>query len=356
VLPRFRGLSVIAGLLATLTTTAAAQEPSLDTVLKRAAAYVAELDEKLSAIVAEESYVQQFQNQSTRASSDSTAFINRRELKSDFLLVKPPGSDRFVEFRDVFEVDSRPVRDRQERITKLFLEEGESDRARAIVEESARYNIGNIPRNINTPMLTLLFLQEDNQPRFRFRRARSNLPELSDLTFVGRGGASLFRVQTGVWVVEYRETQANTIIQGTSGGDFPAKGRFWIDPETGAVLISELVMEKGDIRAVIDVRYQSEPLFGVRVPVAMHERYRARSDRVEGIANYGKFRQFQVRTDEVIDKPDPNKPAPAVKPPPKPPPPPSAVRLRAPLSVCTSGSCPTPSSETNRRWSRSAAP
>ena len=71
---------------------------------------------------------------------------------------------------------------------------------------------------------------------------------------------------------------------------------------------------------MIDVSYQSEPLLGLRVPVAMHERYRARSDRVEGVATYGRFRQFQVRTDEVIEKPDADAPqTPAVKPPPKPP-------------------------------------
>lgn len=138
------------------------------------------------------------------------------------------------------------------------------------------------------------------------------------------------------------------MIHATDGDDFPSAGRFWVEPETGAVLMSELVMEKGDVRAVIDVSYQSEPLLGLRVPVAMHERYRARSDRVEGIATYGKFRQFQVKTDEVIDKPNPDAPPPAVKPPPKPPPP-SATRLRAPHAACISGSCPTPSSETRPR-------
>ena len=130
-----------------------------------------------------------------------------------------------------------------------------------------------------------------------------------------------------------------------------------------------LVMEKGDVRAVIDVSYQSEPLLGLRVPVAMHERYRARSDRVEGIATYGKFRQFQVRTDEVIEKPDANTPAPpAIKPPPKPPlqsawfagsvgmPAPSAAPLRAPREGGISESCRTPSSESRLRSSGIAAP
>jgi len=352
VLPRFRGLFVIVGMLVASHGGVAAQKPSLDTVLKRAAAYVAQLNARLSGIVAEESYVQQIQNASGRTGS-AQPFITRRELKSDFLLVRPPGTERFVEFRDVFEVDGRPVRDRQDRLTRLFLGDADIDRVMAIVQESARYNIGNIPRNINTPMLPLVFLQEGYQYRFRFKRARSGPPDLAGLVLAGRGEGAVFRAGVDVWVVEFRETRANTVIHGTEGDDFPAAGRYWIEPDTGAVLMSELVMEKGDIRAVIDVSYQSEPLLGLRVPVAMHERYRARSDRVEGIASYGKFRQFQVRTDEVIEKPD-AAPAPAVKPPPKPPPP--AARLRAPPAACTSGSCLTPSSETRQPPSRSAAP
>ena len=258
--------------------------------------------------------------------------------KSDFLLVKPPGTERFVEFRDVFEVDGRPVRDRQDRLTKLFLDDVDTDRVRAIVDESARYNIGNIPRNINTPMLPLIFLQENFQYRFKFKRTRNTSPDLAGLILAGRGNTTAFRTDVEVWVIEYRETREDTVIHSTDGDDFPSAGRFWVEPDTGAVLMSELVMEKGDVRAVIDVSYQSEPLLGMRVPVAMHERYRARSERVEGIATYSKFRQFQVKTDEVIDKPDPDAPPPPVKPPPKPPPP-SAARLRAPRAACTSESC-----------------
>jgi len=324
----------------------ASQEPSLDTVLERAAAYVATFNTKLSGIVAEELYIQEIKNASSR-SGTSTPFVTRVELRSDFLLVRPPGVGRFVEFRDVFDVNNRPVRDRQDRLVKLFLDASESDRVEAIVEESARYNIGNIPRNINTPMLPLVFLQESYQYRFRFKRERSGTPDLATLSLAGRGAGAAFKTPADAWVIEFRETRADTVIHTQNGTDFPATGRYWIEPETGAVLMSELVMDQGEVRAVIDVSYQSEPLVGLRVPVAMHERYRARSDRVEGIATYGKFRQFQVNTDEVIEKPNPDAPALPVKPPLKPPPP--AARLRAPRAACISESCPTPSSETRPR-------
>src|SRR5262245_15061499 len=325
-----------------LASSVTAQEPSLETVLKRSAAYVADLNTKLSGIVAEELYIQEIKNAGGRSGA-SAPFVNRVALRSDFLLVRAPGVERFVEFRDVFEVNNRPVRDRQDRLVKLFLDASDSDQVEAIVEESARYNIGNIPRNIHTPMLPLVFLHEGYPHRFRFKRQRTGTPDLAMLSLAGRGSGAAFKAPTDVWVIEFRETRANTVIHTTNGGDFPATGRYWIEPDTGAVLMSELVMEQGDVRAVIDVSYQSEPLLGLRVPIAMHERYRARSDRVEGIATYGKFRQFQVKTDEVIEKPKPDAPAPAVKPPLKPPPP--AARLRAPRAACISESCPTPSSE-----------
>jgi hypothetical protein len=72
---------------------------------------------------------------------------------------------------------------------------------------------------------------------------------------------------------------------------------------TGAILLSELVMQNMDLTAIIDVSFQSEPLLGFRVPMEMRERYRGPVDRVEGIATYGRFRQFQVRTDQNIQKP-----------------------------------------------------
>ena len=74
-------------------------------------------------------------------------------LRSDFLLVKIDNR-RWLPFRDVFERDGRPVRDRQDRLTKLFLGGATNSalvQAEKIMNESARYNIGNGTRTINVP-------------------------------------------------------------------------------------------------------------------------------------------------------------------------------------------------------------
>ena len=283
----------------------AAQEPSLEEVLSRAARYVADFHHKLSGIVAEERYTQQVQNTGGFGRRNTEpALLPSKTLGSDLLLVRPLNADRYVEFRDVFEVNGVAVRDRDERLTKLFLAPtaANMDQIAAVIEESARHNIGNIPRTINTPMLTLLFLQEHTQSRFRFRRSHDGGPSLGTKSNTTRDPA-VFRVTTEMWVIEFKERHKPTIVRTNARRDFPAAGRFWINPATGAVLMSELVMDSSDVSAVINVSYQSEPLLGFMVPIEMRERYRTRSERLEGIATYGKFRQFQVKTAEAIGKP-----------------------------------------------------
>ena len=72
---------------------------------------------------------------------------------------------------------------------------------------------------------------------------------------------------------------------------------------TGAVLASELLLPSSSVTATVVVSYQSEPLLGFRVPVAMDERYRTPYERVDAFASYGRFRQFQVKTEQTIGKP-----------------------------------------------------
>lgn len=248
---------------------ASAQEPTLAAVLARAGAYVVEFQRQLSGVVAEERYVQDVRYLLGRF---NTPLLTHRELKSDLLVVKPIGSDRWMQFRDVFEVDGKAVRDRDERLMQLFVSPSASSASQAdrLVEESSRYNIGNLSRTVNVPVLALVILDPANQKRFRFTRADHGEPLL------GRVAGT---VADGLWIVGYQEVQKQTIIRTTNGRDLAAGGRFWI-----------------------------EPAIGLLVPIEMRERYDIRRDgsRVEGTATYGRFRQFQVKVDEKL--------APIVKP------------------------------------------
>lgn len=270
---------------------AATDEPSLATMLARAGAYVEQFHRRLSGIVAEEHYVQE-------AKGRELVDPVRLALRSDLLLVRPSGGNEWVQFRDVFEADGRPVRNRSERLSQLFLDPSPSSRVQVgrILDESARFNIGNIERNINTPLFALKVLERVNQERFKFKRTTDRVPD----TF-GRGDTptNAFRTSTEVWVLDYRETESHTLIRTAERKDLPLRGRFWIEPSTGRVLMSELIARNKTVNGTIDVSYQSEPLLGLLVPIEMRERYQDRAGtRITAVATYGSFRQFQVNVDE----------------------------------------------------------
>jgi hypothetical protein len=276
----------------------AAQEDTLRTVLARAGAYIADYRRQMSSIVAEEHYIQAVWYQGRAVPADVQP--ERRELRSDVLLVTPSGARDWLQLRDVFEVDGLPVVDRSERLTKLLDESSpfpETQIAR-IMNESARYNIGPIQRTVNAPLLPLMFLEPGHQYRFKFKRTIDGRPATTTRDEAAPPG--YFQVSTEVWVVEYRETEPGTFIRTPGRRDLPSHGRFWIEPTTGRVLMSELINDDREVRATIDVSYQSEPLVGFLVPVEMRERYEGRRDgvRIEGTATYGRFRQVELRVDQ----------------------------------------------------------
>jgi hypothetical protein len=77
----------------------------------------------------------------------------------------------------------------------------------------------------------------------------------------------------------------------------------WVEPETGRVLMTELIVDSRRVRSSTQVSYQSEPLIGFLVPVEMREDYllpRPVYYRIEGTATYDNFRQFVVKTNETL--------------------------------------------------------
>jgi hypothetical protein len=286
-------------------------DPSVADVLTRASAYVRDFEDHLAGIVAEEHYVQDSIPDGTyspvRGLRDSNP-RQHRDLTSDLLLVRPKGADRWIQFRDVFEVDGQPVRDRDQRLTKLFLSPWSSisDQVGQIVNESARYNIGSLERNINVPVLPLLFLDAANQSQFEYTRVvASHAPAGRPAAPSGLPSRPAFALPAGAWEIHYRETAKGTLIRTTGNRDLPASGRFWIEPDTGRVLMSEFLLDDPTIHAAIDVSYQSTPVAGFLVPLEMHEEYQliAAKVKITGVATYGRFRNFQVNVDEHMTPP-----------------------------------------------------
>jgi hypothetical protein len=197
-------------------------------------------------------------------------------------------------FRDVFEVDRIPVRDREERLAKLFLSKADradsnDENAQAIAEESARYNLGAVQRTINNPVFALLFLQPDIRSHFKFTPGKPDRKTGDDIR-----------------VVEYVEELRPTVIHGGAGRDMPAFGRFWIENSTGRIVKAEVRVEVSDVKANLTTTFRTEERLGIDVPAEFREDYDLRDGRVSGVASYSRFRRFQVNSSEELSPPAPD--------------------------------------------------
>src|SRR4051795_589872 len=90
------------------------QAETADQTLRLAGAYVLQYERAIQGLMVQEDYEQVVLP--TRQSVPSAA---SRKLRSELLIL---GAGRFgwIAFRDVFEVDGRPVRDREERLSRLL--------------------------------------------------------------------------------------------------------------------------------------------------------------------------------------------------------------------------------------------
>jgi len=260
----------------------AAQLALRQRVLARAADYVEAYQRAFSSLVAEEEFEQVDQTPHT--------FGRSQRLKSDVLLVKVDQVSGWVSFRDVYEVDGKPVRERDDRLRRLFLDPVMDPwiRLEAVQQESARYNLGPVRRTVNAPLYALAFLERQAQSRFAFwvegTREVEGLP---------------------VWEVSYREVSVPTFARTAIGDSQPARGRFLIDQATGAVIDARIHYERSGAGAMdYDVRFRRDETLGLWMPVEMKETYTANGRAlVKGVARYSNPRRFQVTTDTQVTVP-----------------------------------------------------
>ncbi|HEV3214328.1 MAG TPA: VWA domain-containing protein [Vicinamibacterales bacterium] len=297
----------------TVASTAAAtpaeeHSPELTAALEAAATYLEQYEHRISAISAEEEYEQAvtlvsgsivsppIQSRSGPIQSRLNAVNGpsrplARKTRANILTISL-GARGWVAFRDVFQVDGRPVRDREERLARVLqnVTPDSLEQARQIAVESARYNIdpdtAHIERTINVPMTALLFLRAANQSRSSFhlgKPERVGGVECVTLQFSERGQPRLIR----------------------TSDDAPAQGAFWIDMANGGRIIkTEVRMLSGrpPVRSQTTVTYASVDRLDMWVPVVMDETYEVAATRqaVTGHATYSDFREFKVTTSADI--------------------------------------------------------
>jgi hypothetical protein len=254
----------------------------LDPVLQRVGSYVEQYQEEFSRLVCEERYAQEASRVDLAATRRADVLHSRqRRLVSEFALARMQvGADRiWLGFRDVLEVDGRPVSKERHRLEALFLSSPADlhARARAIADESARYNLGQY-RTINVPTLALEFFARGFQVRQWFEKT---------------GEDTLQGVRT--WRVGFRELAVPTVIQTPEGADVPSRGVAWVDPVTGRVVRTQIEPQfAAPQKSKIVVTYAHDPRLSLWVPARMEESYQAGEMAVTGTAAYSNCRRFET--------------------------------------------------------------
>jgi hypothetical protein len=147
-----------------------AQAPDVEELLARAAAYVAAYERELGSLIAEERYSQRSSVGEGLARGRS---VETRELLSEFAMLKlPETASEWAGYRNVLRVNGRPVGDAERRFNVEAFRTSFEDTVtlwKQLNDESARYNIGPITRNVNVPTLPLIVLRADRQVYFTHR-------------------------------------------------------------------------------------------------------------------------------------------------------------------------------------------
>lgn len=276
-----RLLAVCALAVGSLPLPVSAAGPDLQTLLDMASAYELKFIHDFENVVAEEVYVQEMSTPR-----------RKRTIKSDYLFVKYPDVSGLMALRDPFEVDGKPVRDATsaDRMMKLFTSPVPNAilRARALAEEGGRYNLLDIG-TLNNPVLTMAMLQSEYRQRFRW-----------NLAGIEKSLGPTIRT------VRFEEFRVPSILKMGANQDMLSRGLMWVDEQTGRVVRTRLQAGPFRVPPEIVTTFRHDDELGIDVPAEMKDWYPDRQGEIKGVATYGRFRRFQVKTAETVG--DPSRP------------------------------------------------
>ena len=260
------------------------------TVLSSAMRYTMNYEQRFMLLAADEHYVQELQRPPNLGSNLSRAnpgggmqgggAIATQSIKSDFLLVQLGGDgEGWMPFRDAYEVKGRKLRERDDRLLKLFTatDKQRFEKAAEFSTATRKFNLGNVARTINIPTLAMMFLHPRVNERFEF-------VDGGEETIAGR----ILRKAT------YKEVARPTLIKTSRGRDLALTGVLWIDPFTGTVVKTELNAADPVVRCQVTVTFHRDEAIDLWVPEKMDEYYKAASglDDIIASATYSNVRKI----------------------------------------------------------------
>ncbi len=261
------------------------------TVLSSAMRYVMNYEQQFALLVSEEHYLQELQRPPNPGDNLSRSnpgggmraggAMNIQNIKSDFVLVQlGMDGEGWLPFRDAFEVKGKKLRNREERLLKLFLDNDKSafEKAARLNDASTKHHLGNVARTINIPTLGMMLLHPRVNERFEFTDGGEET----------LGGRVLRKAL-------YREMARPTLIKTTRGRDLALTGTIWIDPFTGAVVKTEMNAADPAVRCQVTVTFRRDDGLEMWVPDKMEEYYKAALavDDILATATYTNVRKYR---------------------------------------------------------------
>jgi hypothetical protein len=282
--------------------TGPAPAPSVDDVLAAAGRYAESFRDKFKVVISDERYRQRLRRTEDR-DSRSVRSGGQRDIRSEMLFLGLADERTWLTVRSVQRVDGRAVGDSRQRLEQVLAEPPaeRSARLRQVLDESARFNLGQIARNFSDPTLVLQFLQPAVQPRFSFT-----------LGEVGRKG-DLDAVR-----VDFAERAAPTVVT-LNGQDLLSRGSVWISRADGIVIETELhqASKAINLEAQMRVTFRRQASLDLWVPVRMDELYKQQqvgwwgtpprtavvAETIECTATYSNYRRFETSGRVLVPEP-----------------------------------------------------
>ena len=249
--------------------------------------YLRQYQDELTAVVADETYLQQVRLQIPRDGERPL----RTTLSSEVFFMFTEGFD-WMAIRDVVAVDGKKLETRPD--LRVALHDLPAPQVAARFKAyNSRFNVGRVRRNFNEPTISLLALDDRHRARFTFTRARARRGD--DPRFV---------------TLIYRERQEPTLVRALSGGPVFASGELTVEPVTGRITRATLTLTMDTVRVALETTYAMNANLGISVPVRFTEHYTdgprpkanqpvrpgARHEDILCEASYTNFQRFEVKT------------------------------------------------------------
>jgi hypothetical protein len=265
----------------------ASQEPDTSTraVVAAAAAYIANYEQELTSILADELYIQTIVMQ---IPGDS-GMPRVRRTNSEVFFMFAPGSHDWMAIRDVMTMDGRDAAERPD-IREALRTLPAREAALKFKAYNSRFNIGRTYRNFNEPTLSVLVFDEKHRDRFSFDRKR--VERTADAVLV---------------TIAFRERKSPTLIYDLNRGRVLSTGEVVVEAGSGRIRSAVLRGKIGAMKLELTTTYAPDERLGIWVPAVFREKYehgenpgskpiesRTEYEHVTCEARYSNYRRFET--------------------------------------------------------------